>query len=563
MLGEVLVDGETKRLLEEAHCIVWMEADLSGNFLDANFFLIVLRDMSGQLLRLAEASFSKESLRTELPLRASVRRQRCRQPEQAGMKFEKRSRAILVSLPIEFRIQEFIPTLQVESPSQSGLNASMSKSCPSNWTCFRGLAMGTLGAVLTCSQALAGDGALEGVRHRILVSTDVGGTDPDDIQSMVHLLVYADCFDLEGLVSSPYGPGRKQDILDAIEAYAKDYPNLKAASGKYPEPDAFRAITKQGAIETPGHTGVAKATEGSQWIIKCARRKEERPLHVLVWGGIEDVAQALHDAPDILPKLRVYFIGGPNKKWSVDAYNYIEQNHPKLWMIEANSTYRGWFVGGNQEEEWGNKNFVKTHVAGHGTLGKHFVDAKKDLKMGDTPSVARLLRGVSGDPSRPSWGGRFVRIWKDRKTIFDRHTTASDKCEAFGVVEFVLPKSEGFTDEHSARMIFSKGRPPSQGADEGKALRFRFSPRDAKVWSYIIESDVPALTGQSGKFTAVLPLRDKTRQIAETHPNWWIDDPNPAAAEGLHSGAKSVSQWREDFLRDFAARMDRCAAGSN
>ncbi len=43
----------------------------------------------------------------------------------------------------------------------------------------------------------ADDGALAGVRHRVLVSTDIGGTDPDDVQSMVHLLVYADSFDLE------------------------------------------------------------------------------------------------------------------------------------------------------------------------------------------------------------------------------------------------------------------------------------------------------------------------------------------------------------------------------
>lgn len=389
------------------------------------------------------------------------------------------------------------------------------------------------------------------------MSTDVGGTDPDDIQSMVHLLVYADCFDFEGFVSSPYGPGRKKDILVAIGAYAKDYPNLKTHSKKYPEPDALRAITKQGAVEPPGHTGIAKSTEGSRWIIESARRNEARPLHVLVWGGIEDVAQALHDAPEILPKLRVYWIGGPNKKWSVDAYNYIERNHPRLWMIEANATYRGWFVGGNQKGEWGNKNFVKTHVAGHGALGKHFVDAKKDLKMGDTPSVARLLRGVSSDPSKPGWGGQFVRIWKERRTIFHRHTTENDECEAFGVVEFVLPKPEGFTHRHSAQMIFSKGRPPSQGVDEGNALRFRFSPRDAKVWSYVIKSDFPELNGQSGKFTAALPSSAKTKQTARTHPNWWIDDPDPAAAAGIHAGAKSVNQWREDFLGDFATRMDR------
>ena len=30
---------------------------------------------------------------------------------------------------------------------------------------------------------------------------------------------------------------------------------------------------------------------------------------MLVWGGIEDLAQALHDAPDIEGRLRVYFVG--------------------------------------------------------------------------------------------------------------------------------------------------------------------------------------------------------------------------------------------------------------
>ena len=39
--------------------------------------------------------------------------------------------------------------------------------------------------------------AAEEVRHRIIVSTDIGGTDPDDDQSMVHLLAYADRFDIE------------------------------------------------------------------------------------------------------------------------------------------------------------------------------------------------------------------------------------------------------------------------------------------------------------------------------------------------------------------------------
>lgn len=65
-------------------------------------------------------------------------------------------------------------------------------------------------------------------KARVLVSTDIGGTDPDDNQSMIHLLMYSDLFELEGLVSSPsFGNGSKEEIVRMIDIYAKDYPQLK------------------------------------------------------------------------------------------------------------------------------------------------------------------------------------------------------------------------------------------------------------------------------------------------------------------------------------------------
>ena len=256
-------------------------------------------------------------------------------------------------------------------------------------------------------------------RPRVIVSTDIGGTDPDDIQSMVHFLLYADMFDVEGIISSPWGPGRREHILEVIDRYAQDYPALKTHSDRYPAPDVAarrgEARRDRRVVRQRGRT----PDRGVRVDRACARRPDPRPLWVLVWGGIEDLAQALHDAPDILPKLRVYFIGGPNKMWSVDAYDYIETHHPSLWMIEANSTYRGWFVGGDQSGDWGNQAFATAHARGQGALGDYFASILGGvLKMGDSPSVGYLLSGASPDPGRGGWGGRFVRVWADRKTVF-------------------------------------------------------------------------------------------------------------------------------------------------
>ena len=402
------------------------------------------------------------------------------------------------------------------------------------------------------------DGAASEPRHRVIVSTDIGGTDPDDFQSMVHLLVYADQFDIEGLVSSPYGPGRKEHILQVIDLYERDYVHLRTYSRRYPTPNALRAITKQGAIDSARYEGFGVPTEGSEWIVRCARRDDPRPLWVLVWGGIDDLAQALHDAPDILPKLRVYFIGGPNKKWSVDAYQYIVTHHPRLWIIEANATYRGWFVGGNQTGEWGNKAFVTTHVAGHGALGDFFAtQLGGTLKMGDSPSVGYLLHGMPEDPSQPSWGGRFVRAWKRPHAVFRRITGSQDRIEQFGVFELILPLGEQPPARPEARLVIENQE--SAGALGMDAMmHLRFSPKDAKTYNYTIRSNVPALDGKAGALTSVRPAPDAAQNPSPRLSCWWTDDPAQEAAEGPHMGARTVSRWREDFLSDFAARLDRC-----
>ena len=141
-----------------------------------------------------------------------------------------------------------------------------------------------MAVLIRCNSAEQGK-----TKPRILISTDIGGTDPDDFQSVIHLLMYADLFQIEGLVSSPYGKGRKKNLLDMIDFYDKDFRQLKKHSTGFPEPNSLRKVCKQGDIAGASFKGFGSATEGSDWIIKCAKKASDQPLWVLVWGGLEDL----------------------------------------------------------------------------------------------------------------------------------------------------------------------------------------------------------------------------------------------------------------------------------
>ena len=253
----------------------------------------------------------------------------------------------------------------------------------------------------------------------MIVSSDVGGSDPDDFQSLIHLLFYADVVDVEGIVSSPPGAGRTKDILEVIDAYADDYSHLEAHSKAYATPDALRSIAKQGELDKAPQTGWSKPTDGSQWIVKRAHAVDKRPLWILVWGSITDVAQAIHDDPSIKDNIRVYSIGSWNTSQDSAARDYVFNNHADLWWIESDTSFRGMYMGGVQDGEWGNLSFVQQNVKGHGSLGDLFFKKKRDIKMGDTPSFLYLLRGNPDDPTAPHWGGAFVatdhgkQFWTD------------------------------------------------------------------------------------------------------------------------------------------------------
>jgi hypothetical protein len=245
-------------------------------------------------------------------------------------------------------------------------------------------------------------------KPQIIISTDIGGDDPDDYQSMVHLLVYADQFEILGLISSPPGKGRLANIEETIDAYEKDYPKLVNQYREFPSSKYLRSISKQGSLNIQHDNEPDNPSEGAQWIIQKVKECE-RPVYVLVWGSMTDVAQAVHADPTIKPKLRIYSIGSWNTAQDPKSRDYLFENHLDLWWIENNTTFRGMYMGGEQNGKLGNLSFVETFVKDHGNLGRLFWEQKKDIKMGDTPSVLYFLNGDIENPEGESWGGLFVK----------------------------------------------------------------------------------------------------------------------------------------------------------
>ncbi|MFP4522070.1 MAG: nucleoside hydrolase-like domain-containing protein, partial [Fibrobacterota bacterium] len=248
-------------------------------------------------------------------------------------------------------------------------------------------------------------------KPRVIVSTDIGGSDPDDFQSMVHFLVYADEMDIEGLISSPPHAGRLSDLREALTAYQTDYSNLSTYAD-YPTYSELYNMSVQGQTSGGSPSG-SRSTDGSQLIVNRANVSDSRPLWVLVWGSITDVAQAVYEDPGIKSKIRVYSIGSWNTAQDNSSRNYLYNNHSDLWWIENDHVFRGMYDDGDYSGDLTNSGFPSNHIDNHGALGELFMAKKSSIKMGDTPSVLYLLSpmhsttGNWDDPTAESWGGKF------------------------------------------------------------------------------------------------------------------------------------------------------------
>ena len=395
-------------------------------------------------------------------------------------------------------------------------------------------------------------------KPRILISSDIGGTDPDDNQSMIHLMMYSDLFHIEGLVSSPsFGDGSKEEILRMIDFYEKDYPLLKQHNNKLLKPSTLRKLCKQGRTTLAPFKGYDTPTEGSEWIVKCASKKSKQPLWILVWGGLEDVAQALHDCPEIQHNIKVYWIGGPNKKWSVNSYSYIVENFPNLWMIESNSSYRG-IISTNKKDKF-NKNFYDEAIRGAGHMGEDFINYYKGLvKMGDTPSLLYMMDGDPNNPTKESWGGSFEPLKHSPHTVFNRNTTLQDTVAVYSVIELQLNGPKTDMPVGTECFTLTTDKQDWTGIYSGNGIySVRYAPKAPATLDYIVTSDIAELNGQKGVFVVSGMWPGET--IATSYDvgnNWYTDKEDKELFEGIWQGSKTVSKWRNEVLLDWEKRLN-------
>ena len=401
-------------------------------------------------------------------------------------------------------------------------------------------------------------------KPRILISTDIGGTDPDNNQSLAHLLMYSDLFDIEGLVSSPsYGSGSTAEIFRMIDLYEKDLPKLEKHQSRFAKPDFLRSVTKQGRKGNAPFDGITTFTEGSDWIIRCAKKADARPLWVLVWGGLEDLAQALHDDPSIQENIRVYWIGGPNKKWSANAYAYIAANFPDLWMIEVNSSYYGFFSNNQQPDVIKTTDYYQQHIQGAGHLGKDFKSYYDgEIKMGDTPSLLYLMQGNPEDPTGESWGGSFEKISRSARVVYEKPTTLSDTVSFCTVVEYRFKGPEIRVPAESAvfwmEVPYGKTKQiwPGYYLGEGN-YSIRYVPKQAETLHFEFTSQIPGFPIGKGQLVVSNLWPGKLNETDYMlGGNWYSDSSDPDRYDGKLQGGKTILKWRNEILTDWAERWE-------
>jgi Cellulose-binding Sde182, nucleoside hydrolase-like domain/Cellulose-binding protein Sde0182, C-terminal domain len=275
----------------------------------------------------------------------------------------------------------------------------------------------TLGA---CGVLIQNAGADE--RLRLIVETDAGG-DPDDEQSLVRFLLYANEWDVEGIIANrpEARRGENQNLERTglgitrrlILAYGQCYSNLVQHDSRYPAPDLLLRRTVAGYDDVE---------DGVNLILSSVDRGDPRPVWFLNWGTIQGCAvSSLKRALDRVRRERGEAgYAAFKKRLRLSSDNQFEPHTStmqppfELWV----DTFRPPVDG----KRWYHRFSTLTATAGgfdlrrdvlseHGPLGALYpTNTTHWQKEGDTMTFLYLVPTGMNDPMQPGWGswaGRY------------------------------------------------------------------------------------------------------------------------------------------------------------
>lgn len=292
----------------------------------------------------------------------------------------------------------------------------------------RAIRQRTLALLLAgCALAAAHPPAAADARPRVFVLTDIEN-EPDDTQSLIRLLLYANDLDLRGLVATTSVHMKEGTHADSIRRligrYGQVLPMLRRHDPAYPDVARLLAVVAAGQ---PGYgmkaIGPERASAGSTLLLRELEREDARPLWVSVWGGANTLAQALLTlretrAPAAVERavrrLRVYSISDQD-----DAGAWLRREFPGLFYIVSPGGYGNATWGGMNQTVDGIDNstvsnaWIARHIQqGQGPLGAAYPDVAYGME-GDTPAFLGLIPNGLNEPERPDWGG-----WGGRYTLY-------------------------------------------------------------------------------------------------------------------------------------------------
>lgn len=301
-------------------------------------------------------------------------------------------------------------------------------------------------AMLFCSfSAMQAGGTL---KPRIVIMTDIapGNVEPDDMESVVRLLAYADVLEIEAIITStgwncdPYPDGWADLLQRVIDAYEHDVANLmkrsrqkgflpiekeqgKQKMGYWVSPAYLRSRSVMGSRRSGiAVVGEGNESAGSELMIRLLDEKDPRPIWICAWGGANTLAQAIwqlkqqrtdEEVRALLHKLRVYTItdqdmpASKRRNFAYSSHQWMRQEFADdLMFLWDESTWRTYCkLGANNWQDYVSK------IQNKGRLGSVYPDYKYGVE-GDTPSFLHVIPNGLHDtesPSQVGWGGCFVR----------------------------------------------------------------------------------------------------------------------------------------------------------